>query len=78
MNGGFAYYCNLTGAQRAASRAAYDDLLDAACEALGAGFWPDDVHEVIFKPARDRGLYVWPVLRDELIAHARRITPRTS
>jgi hypothetical protein len=77
MSAAYIDEADVTAAQRRRTLARRGDLLSAACDALGDGFDVEDIHEVVYTPAKALGVVVWPALAEKLIAQARRMVPRT-
>lgn len=77
MRSGYRDECDVTPTQRKATLARRWELVDAAADALSAGFEDDEVHEVVFAPAKALRVVVWPALAEEIVRDARRMTPRT-
>ena len=68
-------YRLLTETERAAAWDAYDDLLDAACDARSNG-WASWERDHVIAAARRLGVTVWPRLIERVLKDARGMVPR--
>ncbi len=74
-----APYRETPPAARAAAHLAYDDLLEAACDARMEGRWrAEDQRESICAAARQLDLTIWPAMADRVAASARALVGSTA